>query len=252
MNHQPHPYQTGESQFFEQWAHYATKGKYGFVKSFWQVLTTLNTMLLAVFIRKRMGVRIANRGSWLFIYFYLLILFTVDILSAEVDPATGLIVDDTQSAGLIVLHGLAYIVFSLWRRAGALRRMFRIGRRNNRPVGSTEIGDSVIYPVLRFFLRPLGLAAREGRARRFWQLSESRWMQFWEPALIGYGGYQLWIAGYDIYGKMLLFAALCLFNQTKRAYLNTARARQARIDANLGGQIIRPAPSRRHSRRIIQ
>ena len=252
MHQQPHPYQTGEAQFFENWAHYATKGKYGFVKSLWQVLTTLNVMLLAVFIRKRMGVRIASRGSWLFVYFYLLALFSVDILSAEVDPVTGLIMDETQSAGWIVLHGILYVIFSLWRRLGASRRLHRIGRPGVIPVHSTSIGESVLYPFVHWLLRPFRLVARAGERRRIWQLTEASWIQFWEPALIAYGGYSLWMAGYDIYGKLILFAALCLFTQTRQAFTNTARMRQARIDAQSSSEVIRPQPIQRQAPHIIQ
>jgi hypothetical protein len=252
MNQQSHPYQTGEAQFFEQMAHWQTGGKYGFVKSLWQVISTLNVMLLAVFIRKRMGIRIVSNGSWIFVYLYLLTLYTIEVLSLEFHPVTGQALDDTISANWFFLHGILYVFFSLFRRIGAGRRMMRIGRPGNISVRSTSIGASVIYPFVRMVLKPFGLIDREIMPRRFWKLNEDRWMQYWEPALIGYAGWTVWEWGYDFYGKFILFAALCLFSWTRRAYVNTARMRQASIDAQSSGRMLQSQYEEPRAPHIIQ
>lgn len=222
---QPMNERTREDHFAEALGNAMTQGRFSMFQGIFGVLFDIHGMLLAVFLRKNMGRGIARIGSWSFTVIWLTILFFIAAMTADHYRVTGQI-DETSSMGLLVAHGWLYIFFSAWRRIGAWWDL----RNKNKERGRLEyeIGSSVIYPFLRFFLKPLRLIDNEVTPKTLWKLNENRWMEIWEPLLVGAAGFYIHHIGYEIYGNLIMVGAACLFYQMFRALNNTAKIRKSK------------------------
>lgn len=246
--HQPyHPYQTDESQFLDNLGEYISPGRYSFVKRLTFLFLNANSMLLMVILNKNMGSTVARQSASLIAVIWLIILFAISEHTLEQNINAG-ITDDTISAPWIFYHGVAFVFFSLWRRIGSWWNMRQSGLPGARRRLDNGIGDSVIYPWIRFFLRPIRLIDNERLPKTWLKLNEDRWMQYWQPLLLIVLGYQVNLMGYEVYGNFIMLATCCYFLVTFRAFNNTARMRQAQVDAGIVGDIIRPEEpdDRRH------
>lgn len=222
------PDESTETAFTHAFGDYMTGGKYTVFRWIWAVFYQVNTMLLLVFIRKNLGRKVARNGSWLYASFYLLILMAISIFYMRTLTAEGLIDNPNFSAPLFLAHGGFYLVMVSWRRMWAWIRL-RSGDSNGQH--SYSIGDSVFYPVIRFFLKPLRLIEDYYPPRSWWKLTEDRWMQWIEPLLLCGIGMLLVKQGFTAYGNFWVLSSLCVFVSTFRAYDNTAKIQEAMSDA---------------------
>lgn len=231
---------TSESAFFDQFANMMTGGMYGMVRWIWTIIFNVNTMLLMVFVRKNMGTKIAANGSWFFSSAWLFFLLLCSTFTAMPD-------DTTLSVHLIILHGIGYAVLSTWRRLGAWRSLRNAGRSGKRGRHTHEIGESVLFPLVHKMLNPLGLIDDEIYPETFWKMTQSRWMQYYEPVLFFLLGMMLANIGYGVYGKFIMFSSVCLFIVTFRTFNNNAKMRQGQEDAKIMGEISNPGSRQDHS-----
>ena len=233
-------HRTTETKFLDIMGDYMTGGTYSIIKWVWAIIFNVNTMLLMVFLRKNMGTHVAKVSSWIFASTWLWILFFLSVFTAQTDPATGQIIDTTYSAPIIFMHGVFFLIFSIWRKIGAWLNLRASGKKGTRIRHSYSIGESVVYPLLRWLLKPLGIIDDEWHPKTFWKLTEDRWIQWWEPTILFASGYYLADIGYGTYGQFIMFASACLWMATFRAYNNSAKVRQAQTDAHIMGQMIEP------------
>jgi hypothetical protein len=236
---QYHPNQSPESSFMDNMGDYMTDGKYSFVKRIWFILMDANAMLLMVILNKNMGLRIARQGGSLVALIWLFILFSIATFTQESNAEQG-INDETLSGPLFVAHGFIYLIFAFWRKIDAWWNMRNSGRPDVRKRLDYGIGDSVIYTFLHWIFRPLKLVDNEVNPKTLWKLNEARWMQIWQPLILMATGFYLMTAGYEVYGKFLMFATVCFFLFTFKAFDNTARVRQSQVDAEITSDMIDP------------
>ncbi|MCG8328569.1 MAG: hypothetical protein MI974_12830 [Chitinophagales bacterium] len=235
MQYQPD--QNNETMFLDDYSDYMSNGWYSFTKRIFWILVNANTMLLMVILNKNMGLRVAKRSESIFALIWLVVLFNISIFSQE--PETG-VVDETLSAPIIMIHGILFAIFAIWRKVGAWWNMRNSGKPGFIRRLDYGIGDSVVYPVIRAILKPLRLVDHEANPKTLWKMTEDRWMQIWQPLMLLAIGVYFIYAGYEVYGKFLLLATVCFFYVTFRAFDNTARMRQAQVDAEIAGEMINP------------
>ena len=185
-----------------------------------------------------MGRNLVNFGTWFFGASWLFIIGTISVETHRTkmleSGAEGL----AFSGNIVFAHSFFFFIFCIWRAIGAWLNFRRSGQPGVTIRHSYSIGDSVIYPIIRFILRPLRLIDDNASPKTLLKINEDRWMQFWEPILIILGGYVLGQAGYTAYGNFLFFAGICFWYSTFRAFNNTAKIRQAQADATaIGGMI---------------
>ncbi len=233
--------QTAEGLFTDMIGNILTGGMYTPMRWVWNLIARVNTMLLMVFLRKNMGRKIAGFGSWIYTSLWMMILFFASVLTAKTDPVTGVIVDDGYSAPIILIHAGLFLIFSFWRKIGAWFNLRQSGKASVITRMPVEIGDSVIYPLIRFVLKPLGLIDHEHNPKSWWRLTHDRWIEWVEPALLVGIGYLILQAGYGVYGKFFIFASICFWGATIRAFNNNAVIRAKKSE---GQQIRKIAEAR--------
>ena len=96
---------------------------------------------------------------------------------------------------------------------------------------STSVGESILYSILQFLLKPIKLIDDEVHPKTFWKLNHSRWVQFWEPILFIGLGYWIMQEGYEVYGQFLMWCAACVGFLTFQAHNNSAKRGQGHRDA---------------------
>jgi hypothetical protein len=232
--------QNEESRFLDDLGNQLTNGRYSIIQRVTLLLISANSMLLMVVLNKNMGREIARNGASLFALIWLFFLYFCALETAAVDPVTGMVTDLTFSGPLLYIHGVVFLLFSMWRRFGAWWNMRNSGRNSIDKRFEYSIGGSVVYPLIRWIMRPFKLIDNEEHPKTFWKMNEDRWMQFWQPLLLLLLG--LWVLniGYVVYGRFLIIATLCFFGLTFKAFDNTARIRQTQEGAQEMGRIIRP------------
>lgn len=231
--------QTEEFVFIENLHDYFTDGRYSITKRLFFIFLTANCMLMMVLLNKNMGTKIARQSESIVALIWLVALFEISMHNYRQNIDAG-IVDDTISAPLVFLHGAAFVLFSIWRKVGAWWNMRNSGKPGFKKRLDYGIGDSVIYPVIRWILKPLGLIDNERNPKTWLKLNEDRWMQIWQPLILVIVGFQISSMGYEVYGNFLMWATICYFYVTFKAFDNTAKIRQAQTDADLTSDILEP------------
>lgn len=195
-------------------------------------------MLLFVFVRKRIGLKLITFNTW-FIGSSVIGLYTIISLFASDVDNTGKV-----SVGLFFLHSILFNLFSIWRAFGAWRNMRRSGKSGVTSRHSYSIGESITYPIVRFFLNPLKLIDDEIKPSTFWKVNEDRWMEFWEPLCMIATGFLFYLSGYTGYGSFIVFASIALWHATFIAFNNRAKIKQAQVDAGKVSDVIEPETER--------
>ena len=231
--------QTSESQFMDDLGDFLTKGNYSIVKWISILFIYANSMLLMIILNKNMGSQIAKRSESIIAIVWLIILFHISLYGWEQNIQAGM-EDTTFSGGLIVIHGFAFLFFSRWRRLGAWWNMRNSGKPGVGQRLEYGIGDSVLYPVIRWILRPLKMMDEEKNPKTWLKLNEDRWMEIWQPIILFLVSLYIHTIGYEVYGMFLAFATGSYFYITHQAFNNRARMAQKQVDANLNRDMMRP------------
>lgn len=213
-----------------------TQGWWRRIKGLVDILIFGNFMLLAVFLKKRMGLRLFSLGTWFWLGAYLFVLTFIAMESWNQHELAGNTEEILFSVPLLYLHGQLFVFFMLakwgiayWSLRSDNPRWFR---------DRLAIGESEIYPLIYFLLKPLKLAGDDETRPAFWKMTEAKWVQFFEPILIFYLGYQIMLMGYTTYGHFVMIAACCYGRVTIQAHTNRAKVRQAEREAQTVQQMM--------------
>lgn len=223
---------------FDQFANMFTRGNWSIYKWILSVFLDANYALLAVFLRKNMGRKMIGFSNWFFGASWLTVLFIITTENYYNLSVSGKAEGLSFSGNLFWIHSVLFAVFCIWRAVGAWINLRRSGQPGVRVRHTHSIGESVLYPIVRFILKRLWLIDDEYTPRTLWKMNEDRWMQFWEPLIIILFGYKIGQAGFTAYGNFIILAAICLWYDTFQAYNNTAKVRQAQMDASVMGNVI--------------
>lgn len=195
-----------------------TGDKWSFAKIIFESLFEANSNLITTFLRKRQGVQMFSFGKmfWVSCWMFFAVLIFQESLNHHIANGTE--------------EGHYYSLFLLWWHGTLFTWLFiikwiiaylSIGSKNQRWFRYRDsIGDSIIWPLVYWILRPLKLSVDQEKPR-FWQLSERRWMLIAEPALLIWLSHWLYEAGYTAYSNFIFWASLAFIFTTWRAAKNT-------------------------------
>lgn len=250
MYQQPnHSSQNPETQLFDRLGDTVTGGGWSIFKGIFTVAVKVNAMMLMVFMRKNMGIKIVNFSTYFWGVLWILIAYAIAD-STWVSEATAAAQNGDPepifSGHWLWYHANVFYGFLIYRGIGAW-----INMRGRNPRPDFIIGDSVIYPLVRLLLKPLRLIDDEVAPRTFLKINEARWMQFWEPLLVVIIGYQLGKMGYTAYGNFLIISALGMALFTIQAFTNTARLRVAQSNARMVNDVVTTEPSEPEKAHVI-
>lgn len=221
---------SSDTQLMNHLGNALTGGAWSIVLWVGKVWVKLNAMLLMVFLRKKIGAKMFSFGLWFWLGAWMLILIIISTENWASLVHAGATEGHRYSMPLLSWHGQIFVWLMVikWIIANiALRHPHSKWYRHR-----YSIGDSIIYPLLRWTLKPLGIIDRETAPKTFWKLNEARWMQLWEPLILFFIARHLHQIGYGVYGNFLMIATCCYAYYTYQAFTNTAEPGQALGEAN--------------------
>lgn len=222
-----------ETHLFDRLGDALTGGGWSLMKWIFIVFVKVNALLLMVFLRKNMGGKMINFSVYFFGMLWFLIAFAIATGNWHYLTTNNATQGHRFSGGLLWYHAQAFYYLLIYRGIAAWINLRRSGQKGVTIRHSYSIGESVVYPVIRRILLPLGLIDDEANPRSFWKITEDRWIQLWEPLIIILVGCVISNFGYSAYGNFLILSGMSLGLFTFQAYNNAARIRQAQTDAGV-------------------
>lgn len=219
-----------ENSYMDDLGDMITGGKWRPIKGFVGMLINVNAMFLMLFLRKRMGTTLFSFGLWFWGGGWSLLWWTIELERYRHHASLGLEEEFISSLPLLWWHGqiFVWLLLAKWLIAVlSLRSERGLLFRDRRAIGNSEV-----YPLIYRLLKPLKLVGDHLERPRFWQLTEGKWLQFIEPALLLYGASQIRQLGYVTYANFLTIATCCLFIFTFQAYTNSAKLRQSERESD--------------------
>ena len=242
---------SNESHMFEFIANYMTSGSWGIFKSISKILVKMNYMLIAVFIRKRLGLGMFRFGILFFAGIWHFLAMFISTEGWRQVIAAGQTDQYQFSLSLIYTHGTWFLIFFLikWVLAG-------LSLRSNNPKWyrhTNSVGDSFLYSYFKRGFKRLNIFDKEVAPLTYWKLNEDRWTQIIEPAMLLGLVFYIKSIGYIAYGNYLLFATGCFMYYTYLAYTNRAKYGQIRREAQSTQDIVNQsqATEKKEERHIV-
>lgn len=190
---------------------------------FGMIVETL-ALFVMVPLRKRMGLRLFSFGLWFWAGIVILTGIFIANHNWEQLQATGMTEGFHHSAPLLWWHGNVFVWLMLFKWFIAF---ISTGSANPRRLRHRfSIGNSILYPAIRWVLQPLRLVDDDQAPYSWWKLTESRWMKWWEPIILLVIANFVRLMGYVAYGNFLTLATLAMAYYTWIAYHNTAMEQQ--------------------------
>lgn len=225
MTQRPNTYHPPENQMMDDLGDAMTGGWWRRSKGLTNALINANAMMLKVFLRQRMGTNMFSIGQWFWAgaWVFVALLISQENWRHLVDAGTT--EGHHFSGELLWWHGQVFVWLFLLKWAVA---HFSLGSQNPRWFRSRDsVGESIIYPLVRWLLRPIGLIDDDQNPHSFWKINFRRWMLYWEPLLLFILAHQVNEAGYAAYGNFLTIATASLAYTTFQAAKNSDMEIQA-------------------------